>query len=790
MDDCVTLAVAAKEAAGRHAVASRPISPGERVLVAAPFSLIMNPSCCPSALYLSAKAAAEATDAAPAGSAATRGGSAKSVARKVSRSAKGGAAAAATAAGGDDSRCAAHHVHALRDEESEGHDHQTGPSPATAAAAAEAAAAAPRWYTTMPARCSVCFQEIPAGRWMCNRGSLAEVAMDVAEEQARLGRDLCRTDVQATDGAEGGGDEEDREADASSEGAAAAAAAFLKLKKPSKSAKTRKDGAVALKQRLLERALEQRQELIARRQLQRRRRAARGLPLVRREGWEASPPSPSCAAEPAMSGCSRCGVLCYCSEACWRAHREVHEGSGECAVLRRLYPRLMDEYYAASAAAAVTAMPGDEPLHWSRSTSEPHVLECQMLLFAALVIMRVCAAGYQTRCAMTVSVADAATGDAAAAAEAAGPPPRSSTTPEPREDDDGAAHRSTDAGPQAQPTEVGSVVLPSEVRTIQLMRATAGLTGVVEVLDADPELQRTARAATGEALVGAESPATAPLPCYAELAQLETNLSVLSKQRLSTYQRYYRTFTKQVLPVLRLLVHERVRGDGGTDVGQPLLQVSASYFQRLCAAAQCNSFGVYDTEDRCIGFGMYPAASYFNHSCTPNLCRVMHRGGRAATFYALRSIAPREPLTICYSDVEEMNSAERRRCLLETYRFFCACPRCSGAAEAPTIVPGAAANGGSAEAAAAVFERPLLLCAACAVRGYLRPLRPSAPLTSPAPDHLSPPITSASPTSSAAVDMVAPRSSWTMQDVQRRECTICRSCVVRAAAPAAASTAA
>ncbi|CAG9574258.1 conserved hypothetical protein [Leishmania major strain Friedlin] len=854
MDSCVSLTYSSKEEAGRHAVARRHLSPGELVLAAAPFGLVMNPNYCPSALYLSSKATAK-SDAATGVSSAEPGG-------KTAKKAGGGHgcdnrannAAAASAAG--ESASASHHAHTLKDEA--GVQGEVSPTSTS------------RWYTTTPTWCSVCFQEIPAGRWLCNRWSLTELAMDIAQEQEELDRSIRVAEARAP-----GSDKVNRGDEGGDDAASAAAAAALrKLRKPSKSSETRKHGAVELKQRLLEKALALREELLLRRR-QRRRRVEEELPVLRREGWETSTSSSSFAAgaaygEPAMSGCAGCGVLCFCSEACWRAHRDEHEQSGECALLRSLYPRLMAAYYtmgvvsssaSTGGACSTVVMPGDEPLHWARSTSEPRMLEFQSLLFSAIVVARACRAGYQARCAAAAedaavrleggvaaqvvapSAADGGSASVEAKSQANTLDEQSLLPTSPSAVSGRGEQRSSDTlVASSTSTTVDSVAIPKEVRLINEIRAKAGLAGTVEVLDADPELRRFARGVSeprdhssteGLPDISSDSPAADPCavrttnaarvcscasvsttrggadhdplpqlrtrtPQYADLAQMETNLSVISKHNRSTYQRYYRAFAKRVLPVLQQLLLHQQRGvtvgvsDGDSCVdaaSRPLahpeegtgdvLQVSEVYFQRLCAAVQCNSFGVYDTQDHCIGFGIYPEASYFNHSCVPNLCRVMHHGSRIAAFYALRAIAAQEPLTICYTDVEQLNSAERRRNLLSTYRFFCMCERCSGKAEGPQMAIAAAGNcesvsgpcSGCVEVSPGAFENPLLLCAECPIHGYLRPLPPPFYSSSPAKSDSSPTWT----------------PSWTMQEVKMRECTVCRSRVVREAVAAAAT---
>lgn len=205
---------------------------------------------------------------------------------------------------------------------------------------------------------------------------------------------------------------------------------------------------------------------------------------------------------------------------------------------------------------------------------------------------------------------------------------------------------------------------------------------------------------------------------YEDVSLLVTNLSVLPRDRHSLYRCYWRQYLKLIAPLLSFCF----LADGdvcaatseSVEVGPSLIiaphrrrtggiWLSESYFNRIAAACQCNSFGVFSPADSCIASGLYPEASFFNHSCAPNLCRVM-RPGRVACFYALRPIEKGEGLTICYTEVAENNTAERRRLLLDGYRFFCHCPRCSGqvGSQTPTVI---------------------YLCEKCEAKGYLRPLR-------------------------------------------------------------------
>lgn len=92
-----------------------------------------------------------------------------------------------------------------------------------------------------------------------------------------------------------------------------------------------------------------------------------------------------------------------------------------------------------------------------------------------------------------------------------------------------------------------------------------------------------------------------------------------------------------------------------------------------------NSFGIRSLEDEgseFFGYGVWPSASYFNHSCAPNVRR--RRVGRTWIFEASSDILAGTELQISYLNGEEttLNSAERKNRLTRTWGFDCACRRC------------------------------------------------------------------------------------------------------------------
>jgi len=99
-----------------------------------------------------------------------------------------------------------------------------------------------------------------------------------------------------------------------------------------------------------------------------------------------------------------------------------------------------------------------------------------------------------------------------------------------------------------------------------------------------------------------------------------------------------------------------------------------------------NSFGLRSLDEggesgtagsECFGFGVWPAASYWNHSCQPNLTK--QRNGRMWKFWASRDIRAGEELCISYlgGDERDMETAERREKLTRIWGFECQCAKCS-----------------------------------------------------------------------------------------------------------------
>lgn len=99
----------------------------------------------------------------------------------------------------------------------------------------------------------------------------------------------------------------------------------------------------------------------------------------------------------------------------------------------------------------------------------------------------------------------------------------------------------------------------------------------------------------------------------------------------------------------------------------------------LCSRDSHNSFGIRSLEDEgseFFGYGCWPGASYFNHSCAPNVEK--RRESRAWEFRAARDVGAGEEINITYLGGEErsMSREERMATLRRNWGFDCGCGRC------------------------------------------------------------------------------------------------------------------
>ena len=84
---------------------------------------------------------------------------------------------------------------------------------------------------------------------------------------------------------------------------------------------------------------------------------------------------------------------------------------------------------------------------------------------------------------------------------------------------------------------------------------------------------------------------------------------------------------------------------------------------------------------RPVGVGVFPSASYTNHSCAPNCAQRFDAHGCIVVETA-RDVRGGEELTIPYVDVR-LGRQERRERLRKNFAFDCACERCAAEADEP-----------------------------------------------------------------------------------------------------------
>lgn len=124
---------------------------------------------------------------------------------------------------------------------------------------------------------------------------------------------------------------------------------------------------------------------------------------------------------------------------------------------------------------------------------------------------------------------------------------------------------------------------------------------------------------------------------------------------------------------------------GAPEVLQPYIRQTS--IKNIIGRYLSNAFGIWsdvespETEDReFFGFGVFPSASFFNHSCGPNM--VKKRSNNSFSFTALRDIEAGEELCINYG-YSTTEKVEERRKHLEEWFFVCQCKKCLS--EAPCI---------------------------------------------------------------------------------------------------------
>jgi len=109
---------------------------------------------------------------------------------------------------------------------------------------------------------------------------------------------------------------------------------------------------------------------------------------------------------------------------------------------------------------------------------------------------------------------------------------------------------------------------------------------------------------------------------------------------------------------------------------------------RRNAFAITDSASIHDNNDdkRQIALAVYPAASLFNHSCTPN-CIVSFDGPRIFV-RTTEAVSARSPLLISYGPTATRtpDRSARQKLLQLQYCFTCGCPSCSSTQDTRTPI--------------------------------------------------------------------------------------------------------
>lgn len=137
--------------------------------------------------------------------------------------------------------------------------------------------------------------------------------------------------------------------------------------------------------------------------------------------------------------------------------------------------------------------------------------------------------------------------------------------------------------------------------------------------------------------------------------------------KLKKYPQLLQSYTN-IYKFVKLTAHTQL---------QPL--ITSELVRTILGTNLTNAFGIWsqpinDAEEKdYFGFAIYPSASFFNHSCDPNLVKT--REGDTLYFRALKDIDPNTELFISYGNYSNENVQIRQEQLKEWF-FNCLCTKC------------------------------------------------------------------------------------------------------------------
>lgn len=163
------------------------------------------------------------------------------------------------------------------------------------------------------------------------------------------------------------------------------------------------------------------------------------------------------------------------------------------------------------------------------------------------------------------------------------------------------------------------------------------------------------------------------------MRQWRTLISILPNHLLSCFYVYLRLRDAYLL----LACENATTSPSDTPSHQErqiTLSIDNKFFRTILYREVANSFGIRDSSDELLGFAVFPRASFFNHSCRPNIQKKRRQSSRAVRarqmeYWSTSVIKEGEECCISYGDISR-GVEERRERLEDMYFFWCSCLRC------------------------------------------------------------------------------------------------------------------
>lgn len=106
--------------------------------------------------------------------------------------------------------------------------------------------------------------------------------------------------------------------------------------------------------------------------------------------------------------------------------------------------------------------------------------------------------------------------------------------------------------------------------------------------------------------------------------------------------------------------------------------LNSAFVRQTLGKEAGNAFGIWElpmmSESECFGTAIHPAASFFNHECSPTVTK--RRDGRSMVFTTCADIRSGDQLFISYGMMDSLPLSERQDILQNQWFFKCLCTRC------------------------------------------------------------------------------------------------------------------